>query len=74
MKVNFSTLDEAKTWYVNSGYYEWGLDDDEVVEYLFHKSNDDTTDEALIMGYLVTKGEDPEEYFDHKNSVSDQIL
>ena len=65
-RIDFATLDDARTWYVNNGVSDWewfdGFDEDEFVDYLFQHAQDDVDINYFIAEFLITRGENPRDY------------
>lgn len=63
----FKSIDDAKTYYLNSGLLDWnwfdGFDENDFIDYLYRHSNNNITEDEILYAYLVENGENPEEYY-----------
>ena len=62
----FNTINDAETWFSNSGVYEWewfeGFDEKDFVKYLYQEADGKTPVNDLIEKYLEQNNQNPKDY------------
>lgn len=64
--LDFNTLTDARTWFSNSGFFEWewfeGFDKDELIKYAYNQSDGEKTQNEIVRDFLLLKKQNPRDY------------
>lgn len=64
--MRFDSINDASTWYTNSGYSDWewfdGFDEDELVKFAYLNCDGYRTGNELVAAFLKRNAQDPADY------------
>lgn len=65
--LNLKSIQDAKIWYENSGYYTWdwfdGFRPTDFIVFIYTMSDGIKTEKEVVTEFLKYNGEDPSMYF-----------